>query len=76
MRPYSPFKVLRGQTDISAIAHRNSAAYGATERAGRRAETLTKFLYFLTEYISIATRQKTPFFIKRASDTYLTTFKD
>jgi putative endonuclease len=61
MRPYSPVKVLRGEADIPATAHRNSAVYRAAERAGRLAETLTKFLYFLTEYISVAARQKTPF---------------
>lgn len=49
------------EANIPAMAHRNTAAYRAAERAGRRAETLTKFLYFLTGYICVATRQKTPF---------------
>ena len=49
------------EANISAMAHRNTAAYKAAERDGRRAETLTKFLYILTGYICVATRQKTPF---------------
>ena len=61
MPPYSPLKVLKGEADTPAMAYRNTAAYRATERAGRRAETLTKFLDFLTEYICVATRQRIPF---------------
>ena len=49
------------EANIPAMAHRNTAAYRAAERAGRRAETLTKFLHFLTVYICVATRQKNPF---------------
>lgn len=61
MPPYSPLKVLKGEADTPAMAHRNTAAYRATERAVRRAETLTKFLDFLTEYICVATQRRTPF---------------
>lgn len=43
------------------MACRNTAAYKAAERAGRRAETLTRFLYFLAGYVCVAARQKTPF---------------
>ena len=61
MPSYSPLKNLKGEADTPAMAHRNTVAYRATERAGRRAETLTKFLYFLTRYICVATHQKIPF---------------
>ena len=43
------------------MRRRQTSAYQAAERAGRRAEFLTKFLYHLAGYSCIAARQKTPF---------------
>ena len=43
------------------MARRQTTDYKAAERAGRRAEFLTKWLYHLAGYSCIAARQKTPF---------------
>ena len=61
MLPYSPLKVLKGGANTPSRAHRNMAAYRAVKRAGRHAETLTKFLCFLAEDICVETKQGTPF---------------
>ena len=43
------------------MGRRPTKDYQAAERAGRRAEYLTRFLYHLAGYRCVAMRQKTPF---------------
>jgi len=43
------------------VGRRPTKDYQAAERAGRRAEYLTRFLYHLAGYRCVAMRQKTPF---------------